>query len=100
METTPKSSRLISDSELPGFCLEHHFGLGSIFLEENMSHMIATCDLLIREAPRRNFLIAGGLEAIIDFVQNLRYEDALIEHLLRAKRITQKFADYLKNFSL
>lgn len=95
----PKNQRLITDLELPGFCLEHHFGLGSIFLEEGMAHMIATCDLYIREAPHRNFLIAGGLEAIIDFIKNLKYDDTLIQHLLKAKQITKKFADYLKNFS-
>lgn len=93
------NTRLVNDSELPGFCLEHHFGLGSIFLNEGKENLIATCDLLIREAPRRNFLLAGGLEAIISFLNNLHYDDALIAHLLKAKRISKKFAEYLKKFS-
>ncbi len=92
--------RLINDSELPGFCLEHHFGLGSIFLEEGLAHKIATCDLMVRDRPpHRNFLIAGGLEAIINFIQNLHYDVSLVDHLLKTKRITDRFADYLKNFS-
>lgn len=100
MKNTYNHQRLIVDSELPGFCLEHHFGLGSIFLEEGMSNAIVTCDLLVRDMPaHRNFLIAGGLEAVIDFIKNLRYSDTLIQHLLESKRITQKFADYLKSFS-
>ena len=94
-----QNTRLINDSELPGFCLEHHFGLGSIFLNEGKDNLVATCDLLIREAPHRNFLMAGGLEAIIHFLNNLRYDDDLIAHLLKAERISTKFAKYLKNFS-
>ncbi len=95
-----KSFRLISDSELPGFCLEHHFGLGSIFLAEGMQHTIATCDLLVRDMPlHRNFLVAGGLDAIIDFLKNLRYEKLLVEHLYKSGRISKAFAKYLKNFT-
>lgn len=79
-----QNTRLINDSELPGFCLEHHFGLGSIFLNEGKEKLVATCDLLIREALHRNFLMAGGLEAIIQFLNDLHYDDILIAHLLKA----------------
>jgi len=99
MANRSQQKRLIKDSELPGFCLEHHFGLGSIFLKERKENLIATCDLLIREAPRRNFLVAGGLEAIISFLSNLHYSNKVITHLLKAKRISKNFASYLKNFS-
>lgn len=93
-------SRLLNDSELPGFCLEHHFGLGSIFLAEGMQNSVATFDLLVRDAPaHRNFLVAGGLEAIIDFLKNLHYDKNLIEHLLRSGRISKDFAHYLKDFT-
>ncbi|MDD5031769.1 MAG: nicotinate phosphoribosyltransferase [Patescibacteria group bacterium] len=95
-----KNKRLINDSELPGFCLEHHFGLGTIFLAEGMENLIATFDLYVRDLPpRRNFLVAGGLEAIIDFIKNLRYDKTLIKHLLKSGRISKKFARYLENFS-
>lgn len=99
MKINSKSPRLITDSELPGFCFEHHFGLGSVFLNENKEKALATFDLLVRESPKRNFLIAGGLEAIISFLNNLHYDDVIIKYLLRANRISQKFAEYLKNFS-
>jgi len=92
--------RLINDDELPGFCLEHQFGLGTIFLSEGMQNAYATCDLLVRDIPlNRNFLVAGGLEAIINFIQNLHYNDKLVKHLLRTKRISNEFAQYLKKFS-
>lgn len=95
-----KNKRLINDSELPGFCLEHHFGLGTIFLAEKMQDLIATFDLYVRDLPpHRNFLVAGGLEAIIDFIKNLHYDKTLIGHLLKAKRISKDFAKYLENFS-
>lgn len=99
MPRIKRSSRLINDSELPGFVLEQHFGVGTIFLNEGMERLVATCDLLVREAPKRNFLIAGGLEAIIGFIKNLRYDEALIKHLLDAEQINEEFADYLRNFS-
>lgn len=94
-----KNSRLINDEELPGFCLEQHFSLGSIFLSEGKENLIATCDLLVREAVHRNFLLAGGLEAIIKFLKDLRYDEQLIDCLLKMERISEKFAKYLKNFS-
>lgn len=99
MKNKVYNKRLIDDSELPGFCLEHHFGLGSIFLNEGKKNSIATCDLLVREAPRRNFLMAGGLEAIINFLNNLHYDEVLIKHLLVIGDISEKFADYLRKFS-
>lgn len=93
------NTRLINDKELPGFCLEHHFGLGSIFLKEGMENQIATCDLFVRDLPQhRNFLVAGGLEAVIDFVKNLKYEKELIKHLFNAGKISDKFAKYLEKF--
>ena len=93
------NSRLINDSELPWFCLEHHFGMGSIFLNEGKENLIATFDLLVREAPHRNFLLMGGLEAIINFIKNLHYDDPMITHLLKSKRISDKFAKYLNTLT-
>lgn len=94
------NQRLIDDSELPGFCLEHNFGLGSIFLAEGMKDLTATFDLYIRDLPQhRNFLVAGGLEAIIGFIKNLHYDKKLIKHLVKSKRISKNFAEYLENFS-
>lgn len=95
-----ENRRLINDSELSGFCLEHHFGLGTIFLAEGMENLTATFDLYVRDLPpHRNFLVAGGLEAIINFIKNLHYDKTLIKHLLKSGRISKRFAKYLENFS-
>lgn len=92
--------RFIIDEELPVFCLDHHFTLSSVFLAEGMRDTVATCDLFVRDMPiNRNFLVAGGLEAIVQFIQRLHYTDDQIEYLLKFNRISPEFADYLRNFS-
>jgi len=92
-------TRSIRDEELPVFCLDHHFTLGSVFLAEGMEGTVATCDLMVRDMPaHRNFLVAGGLEAIIQFIQNLHYSEKQIQYLLKFNRISEKFAEYLHNF--
>jgi len=88
------------EGELSGFCLEHHFGLSSILLAEGMQNLVVTCDLLIRDfPPHRNFLMAGGLERVIDFLENIKYSDKLIKHLLKNKLVSPQFTKYLKDFS-
>jgi nicotinate phosphoribosyltransferase len=50
---------------------------------------VAVFEFFVRKLPRaRNFLIAAGLEQVIEFLENLRFE----EHELEWLRIQQRFA--------
>ena len=51
------------------------------YLEHDM-HAPATFELFTRRLPpNRNFLIAAGLDAALDYLEQLRFEDADIDYL-------------------
>ncbi len=59
----------------------------------------ATFDLFVRNLPKnRGYLLACGLEDVLDFVKNLRFDDKSIEYLSSQRLFSKKFLRYLKNF--
>lgn len=68
------------------------------YLEHGM-HATATFELFTRRLPpNRNFLIAAGLDAALDYLENLRFEDADIDYLESLGRLSSEFLDYLRAF--
>ncbi len=68
------------------------------YLEHGMQAP-ATFELFTRRLPpNRNFLIAAGLEAALDYLEHLRFEDADIEYLESLGRFSSEFLDYLREF--
>ena len=62
-------------------------------------HAPATFELFTRRLPpNRNFLIAAGLQAALDYLENLRFEAADIDYLESLGRFSAEFLDYLKGF--
>ncbi len=61
-----------------------------------------TFELFIRELPEnRNFLVAAGLEQVVEYLQKLRFSDEQIAYLKTIpnfKNISQDFFDFLKEF--
>lgn len=59
----------------------------------------ATFDLFIRALPaQRSYLLACGLEDILDFVRNLRFDWQALAYLRSQGKFSKAFLDYLKNF--
>jgi len=59
----------------------------------------AAFSLFVRDLPKnRSFLLAAGLEDILDFLENLRFEEADIEYLRDLGRFTPAFLDWLRDF--
>ena len=59
----------------------------------------ATFDLFVRELPpRRNFLVAAGLESVLDYLEHLRFSPEALEYLESLKLFSQEFLDYLEEF--
>lgn len=95
----PTYTRLVEDEEMSLYSLEHIYSMCSTFLSNGMEKTQATFDLVIRDLPpHRNFLLAGGLEAVIQYVLNLKYSKDQIDYLLSQKRISKDFAKYLQKF--
>jgi len=98
IKNIPKT-HMITKEDLPLVQFTHTFAQASVWLEEDMQNRIATYDLYVREMPpKRNFLVAGGLEEILFWLKELKFSDTDIDYLLKTKLITKKFAKYLKNF--
>jgi len=66
-------------------------------------HARATFELIVRSLPpRRNFLVAAGLDQALDFLENLSYTDEEIAYLRSVpvfRHISEKFFDYLRDFN-
>jgi nicotinate phosphoribosyltransferase len=59
----------------------------------------ATFELFVRNlGKKRSFLLAAGLEDILDYIKNLRFSDEHINYLKKQKLFSDKFLKYLKNF--
>lgn len=90
---------LFSENNYSMVQLTHAFAQGSVWVEEGLEKQIATFDLFVREMPaNRNYLLFGGLEEILNWLQKIKFSQEDIIFLLRGKLINKKFATYLKNF--
>lgn len=59
----------------------------------------ATFELFIRNlGDNRSYLIAAGLEDILDYIKNLRFSDEHISYLKKQRLFSAGFLTYLKNF--
>ena len=56
----------------------------------------AVFELFVRKLPsRRGFLMAAGLEQVLDFLQTLRFDEAALDYLHRSRRFPDGFLDWL-----
>lgn len=59
----------------------------------------ATFSLFVRKLPaQRNFLIAAGLDELLDTIENLRFEPRQIDYLASLDISTKPFLDWLAGF--
>jgi len=63
----------------------------------------ATCEMFVRRLPKaRNFLVALGIDAVLDYLEALRFSEDDIAFLgslpALAKAMTPAFCDYLRRF--
>src|SRR3989475_7841367 len=59
----------------------------------------ATFDLLIRGLPsNRAFLVSGGLEQVLYYLEHLRFDDAQLDYLASLGLFSDGFLNYLRGF--
>jgi len=59
----------------------------------------ATFELFVRNLGKpRSYLVAAGLEDILNYIRNLRFDDEQINYLKSQKLFSDEFLKYLKNF--
>ena len=59
----------------------------------------AVFDVFVRRLPeRRNYLLACGLDGILDYLEALRFDEASLEYLASLGMFSTAFLDYLQRF--
>lgn len=68
------------------------------YFEEDMS-ADAVFSLFVRRLPtRRNFLLACGLDTVLDYLENLRFGDEDIAYLASLGQFSERFLAWLRDF--
>ena len=68
------------------------------YIEEDMTED-AVFSLFVRRLPkRRNFLLACGLDTVLDYLENLRFRDADIAYLASLGQFSERFLNWLSDF--
>lgn len=69
------------------------------YFEKNMKDTIAYFDVFFRKIPDNGgYVICAGLEQIIDYIKNLRFDEDDISYLKSLNKFSNEFLDYLKFF--
>jgi nicotinate phosphoribosyltransferase len=74
------------------------------YFHRGMTSAVATCEMFVRRLPRRRrYLIAMGVERVLDYLAELRFTDEQIAYLATVPSLsdamTPAFVDYLRRFS-
>lgn len=69
------------------------------YFETGMGEQIAYFDMFFRKIPDEGgFAIVAGLEQMIEYLDNLKFEESDIEYLRARGIFSEGFLDYLRNF--
>lgn len=76
----------------------YEFTMSNGYFLRNMND-IAYFDVFFRNVPDKGgYAIVAGLEQIIDYIENLKFDEEDIQYLREQKMFSEDFLNYLKNF--
>ena len=77
----------------------YEFTMSNGFFTKNMSNKIAYFDVFFRKIPDNGgYVIFAGLEQVIDYIKNLKFDTNDIEFLRNTNKFSENFLNYLTNF--
>ena len=80
-------------------CDFYQLTMGNGYFRNDMQDRVAYFDVFFRDIPDEGgFAIAAGLEQIVDYIQNLRFEKEDIDYLRGRGLFCEEFLEYLSNF--
>ncbi|SBW09400.1 Nicotinate phosphoribosyltransferase [uncultured Eubacteriales bacterium] len=80
-------------------CDFYELTMSNGYFQTGMMDQVCYFDVFFRNVPDGGgFAIAAGLEQVIDYVQNLRFDEEDIEYLRGKGSFCEEFLDYLKTF--
>ena len=80
-------------------CDFYELTMGNGYFETSLADQICYFDVFFRNVPDEGgFAIAAGLEQVIDYVENLAFDDEDIQYLRGKNCFSEAFLAYLKDF--
>ena len=80
-------------------CDFYELTMGNGYLRTGLGDRICYFDLFFRTVPDGGgFAIAAGLDRVVEYIQNLSFDDEDIEYLRNRGCFCEEFLDYLRNF--
>lgn len=77
----------------------YEFTMANGYFEHGMEDQIAYFDMFFRNIPDSGgFAIMAGVEQLIEYLKNLKFDDEDIQYFRSKNMFSEKFLDYLKNF--
>ena len=77
----------------------YEFTMSNGFFAKNMQDTYAYFDVFFRQIPDDGgYVIFAGLEQIIDYINNLKFDESDIEYLEKQNIFSNEFLEYLKHF--
>ncbi len=80
-------------------CDFYQLTMSNGYFRADMGDQICYFDMFYRSVPDKGgFAIAAGLAQVVDYIQNLRFDDEDIEYLRSKGCFAEEFLEYLRNF--
>ena len=77
---------------------EYEYSMANGYLMSNKQNEEAVFDVFFRKVPNNGgYVIMAGIDKIIPFIQDLKFEESHLEYFKR-KGYSQQFIEYLRNF--
>ncbi len=77
----------------------YEFTMSNGFFVKNMNNKIAYFDVFFRKIPDNGgYVIVAGLEQVIDYIKNLKFDNEDIDYLRKQNKFSEDFLNYLKDF--
>ena len=80
-------------------CDFYELTMANGYFQTDIAQQICYFDVFFRSVPDEGgFAITAGLEQIVDYIQNLRFDEEDIEFLRSKGCFREEFLDYLRTF--
>ena len=90
---------MINEQNCSMLCDFYQLTMGNGYFMTDYAKKTAYFDLFFRRVPDSGgYAVCAGLEQVIDYIENLRFDDDDIEFLRSKGIFNEKFLDYLRNF--
>ena len=87
------------DRNIPLLCDYYEYTMSNGYVKNGLADQMVYFDIYFRTVPDKGgFCVFAGLEQLLDYIVNLRFEDDDIEFLRSKNTFSEEFLEFLKNF--